>query len=66
MISRVLFPGSLFDLSYKEAAQNALGDIPVVLETDTGHVKPQFTLINGSLATLDVKGKGGSIAQKLV
>ena len=66
MISRVLFPGSMFDLSYKEAAQNALGDIPVVLETDTGHVKPQFTLINGSLATLDVKGKGGSLTQKLV
>lgn len=66
MISRVLFPGSMFDLSYKEAAQNALGDVPVILETDTGHVKPQFTLINGSLATLTVNGKVGSISQKLV
>ena len=66
MISRVLFPGSMFDLSYKEAAVNALGDIPVVLETDTGHVKPQFTLINGSYATLSVKGNGGSLAQKII
>ncbi|MBQ1259194.1 MAG: LD-carboxypeptidase [Clostridia bacterium] len=66
MISRVLFPGTAFELSYKEAAVNALGDIPVVLETDTGHVKPQFTLINGSYATLDVSGKSGSLTQKLI
>ncbi len=66
MISRTLFPGSAFELSYREAAQNALGDIPLVLETDTGHVKPQMTLVNGAMATLSVKGRGGSVRTELV
>lgn len=66
MFSRVLFPGSVYDLSYKDAVKRAIPDIPFVLDTDTGHVKPQFTLINGSLATLTVKGDSGSLKQKLV
>lgn len=65
MISRVLYPSANFDFTYSEAAQNALGDIPVVLETDTGHVKPQFTLINGSMCTLKISGKVGSLETKL-
>ena len=66
MVSRVCFPSTEYDLSYEEAVRSALGDIPIVLETEVGHVKPQFTLVNGSLATLTVKGKGGSLEQKLV
>ena len=61
MISRTLYEGSNFELSYREAAENALGDIPLVLETDTGHVKPMMPLVNGALTCLTVKGNGGSI-----
>ena len=64
MISRTLFPSSYFDLPYGEAAQNALGDIPIVLETDTGHVKPMMPLVNGALTKLTVSGNGGSVEQK--
>lgn len=66
MVSRVCFPSTEYDLSYADAVRSALGDIPVVLETEVGHVKPQFTLINGSLATLTVKGNGGFLEQRLV
>lgn len=64
MISRTLFPSSYFGLPYREAAENALGDIPLVLETDTGHVKPMIPLVNGAMTKLTVCGKGGSIEQK--
>ena len=66
MISRTLFEGSNFDLSYREAAENALGDIPLVLETDTGHVKPMMPLVNGAMTKLTVKGNGGSVEQKFI
>ncbi len=66
IISRVLFPGSNFEYSYLEAARNALGDIPVVLEADTGHVKPQMTLINGAMSHLKVKDGRGSIGHSLI
>ncbi len=65
MISRTLFPGSAFELSYLDAAKSALGDIPLVLETDTGHVKPLMTLVNGAMTTLSVKDKAGSIKTAL-
>ena len=64
MISRTLFESSNFDLSYCEAAQNALGDIPLVLDTDTGHVKPMMPLVNGAMTKLTVCGKGGTVEQK--
>ena len=64
MISRTLFESSNFDLSYKEAAENALGDIPVVLDTDTGHVKPMMPLVNGAMTKLTVSGNGGSVKQE--
>ena len=66
MISRTLFEGSNYDLSYREAAENALGDIPLVLETDTGHVKPMMPLVNGAMTKLTVKGKSGSVEQKFI
>ena len=66
MISRTLFEGSNFDLSYREAACEALGNIPIVLGTDTGHVKPMMPLVNGAITKLTVKDSGGSVLQKFV
>lgn len=65
MISRTLFENSYFHLPYREAAENALGDIPLVVDTDTGHVKPMIPLVNGALTKLVVCGKGGSVEQSL-
>lgn len=66
MISRTMFEGSPFGLSYREAATNALGDIPVVLGTDTGHVKPMMPLVNGAMTRLTVKDRGGMLEQSYV
>ena len=66
MISRTLFAGSNYGLSYREAAESALGDIPLVLDTDTGHVKPMMPVVNGAMTRLTVKDGGGSIEQAFV
>jgi len=38
-------------------------DVPVVFDADIGHVPPQWTLIEGALATLDVADGAASITQ---
>jgi len=56
------------DLSYVEALRSALGDfrMPIVYDVDIGHRPPQFSIINGSLGTVEWSGSGGSLRQKLV
>ena len=49
-IGKVAFKRSYIDLSYKDAIQKAINDIPVIYNMDIGHVKPSFTLINGAMA----------------
>ena len=55
-------------LSYVEALESVLGDldIPVVYDADIGHVPPQMTLINGSLAEVTCENGRGSIKQNFV
>ena len=65
VFGRVMFPGSLMDMTYEDAFRKALGDMPVVFETDIGHVHPTFTLINGSYATLTCKEGKGSLQMEL-
>ena len=31
-------------------------DVPIILDADIGHKPPQFSMINGGLATLHSKG----------
>lgn len=55
------------DLRYARALRNALGDLrcPVLVDVDIGHRPPQFTLVNGALATLRWSAAtGGSITQR--
>ena len=63
MISRTLYERSYANYSYRDAVESALGDIPFVLETDTGHVKPMMPLVNGAMTKLTAKGNGGSVEQ---
>lgn len=65
VFGRVMFPGTLMDMTYEEAFRKALGDKPVVFEADIGHVHPTFTLINGSYATLTCAGGKGSLQMEL-
>jgi len=52
------------DTSYEEAVQSVLGELnlPIILEADIGHKPPQFTMINGAIATIISKEGKGSIS----
>ncbi|MEE8808701.1 MAG: S66 peptidase family protein [Lactimicrobium sp.] len=62
LIGRVLFPSSETGMSYAEAAQLALGDIPYVLEADIGHTLPAMVMINGAM--LQVRYADGKASLK--
>lgn len=66
MISRTMFARSDYGLAYRDAALEALGDIPLVLDADTGHVKPQMPLVNGAMTKLTVKDGGGKVEQSFL
>ncbi len=65
MVGRVCFPSSFMDLSYREMIEQALPDVPLVLEADVGHVPPRMTMINGALATLEAKDGKGTLTMRL-
>ncbi len=52
-----------YDISYEEAVFSVLGELglPIILDADIGHKPPQFTIINGALATVQSKNKKGTI-----
>ena len=59
IVGRVLFPSSETGMSYEEAIERALPDIPVIFDADVGHTNPSFTMINGALMDLSYRnGKG--------
>jgi len=48
LIGKVKYPNTFTDLTYDEVIHEALGDIPYIYKFDIGHVKPSFTIVNGS------------------
>jgi len=56
------------ELSYEEALHSVLSDLefPVVYDVDIGHRPPQFSIVNGSLGTIELDGDGGTLRQRLV
>ena len=62
IIGRVLFPSSETGMTYEEAAERAIGDLPFILEADVGHTVPSFTMINGAVAELNYKSGKGKIS----
>ena len=61
LIGRVLFPSSETGMSYEEAIERALPDIPVIFDADVGHTNPSFTMINGALMDLSYRNGNGKI-----
>ena len=55
-----------FDLKY--AFKKSLADlnIPVIYDVDIGHVAPQFTMVNGSVATVTYKNNKFKIIQEFI
>ncbi|WP_310135813.1 hypothetical protein [Paraburkholderia terricola] len=69
LIGRTAAPDSVQpdELSYIDALQSALGDIPspVLYDVDIGHVAPQLSLVNGALAQVMLRDGCGSLLQRL-
>lgn len=66
IVGRVRFPESFLELSYPEAFERILGDVPMVFQADIGHVKPSMTIINGSIGQLKVCNGKAKLKMKLV
>ena len=59
IVGRVKYPQGFTGLTYQDALKKALNDIPIVFNADIGHVVPKMTIVNGSIASVNVKdGKG--------
>ncbi|WP_276929547.1 S66 family peptidase [Herbinix luporum] len=54
---------NIFDISYEEAISSVLGELglPIIMEADIGHKHPQFTMINGAIATVKAYNNKGNI-----
>ena len=48
-----------YEISYKEMIKDAIGDlnIPIILDSDIGHIAPQIPIVNGSI--MEVKSFAG-------
>ena len=57
-----------YDFMLEDALQNIYGDInvPVLYNVDLGHIPPQLTFINGSIADVEFKNKKAKIIQKFI
>ena len=49
LVGSVLFSKEECDLSYKEAFKKVFSNLNIIYDANIGHVKPVFTIINGSL-----------------
>lgn len=61
LVGRVLFSSSESGMTYGEALERALPDIPYVYEMDIGHTEPAFVMLNGVPMTVHVKNGQGYI-----
>ena len=48
LIGKVKYPSDYSSITYEEAIERSIGDIPCIYKYDIGHVKPSFTMINGA------------------
>lgn len=65
IVGRVRFPNSFTQMTYEKALLKIFGKIPIVFDTDIGHVSPKMTIINGGVANIESKDGKGSINFKL-
>ena len=66
VFGRSLIEGTMLDISYEDAIKRALGnEVLIIMEADIGHVKPTFTLINGSIAHFKSKDGKGNLEMEL-
>lgn len=62
LIGRVCFESSETGMTYAEAIDLALKDIPVVFNADIGHTIPAMTMINGAIMHFDYADQIGTVS----
>ena len=65
LIGRVCFESSETGMTYSEAIDLAVPDIPVLFNVDIGHTIPAMTMINGAVMNLVYENNAGSISFEL-
>lgn len=65
LIGRVCFESSETGMTYSEAIDLAVPEIPVIFNADIGHTIPTMTMINGAIMVLDYAGRNGTISFEL-
>lgn len=68
LFSSVMFPNMVDELSYIDAIKKVLDDdnYNIIFDANIGHIKPSFTIINGSLASVRFKNNKLELEQKLM
>lgn len=65
IVGRIMFRSTNTSIDYEQAFLRNFKNIPLIFESDIGHVMPAFTLINGSYATINYQPGYKSIIQEL-
>ena len=66
VVGRVAVPRCFYkDFSYQDALKKIFPNIPLIFNADIGHVPPNMTIINGSIAKVTCKEGKGAISQTL-
>ena len=61
IFGRPLFIRNDYDIDFNQTVEDVLGElnIPIICDTDIGHVSPQFAMVNGAILEISSqKGKG--------
>jgi muramoyltetrapeptide carboxypeptidase LdcA involved in peptidoglycan recycling len=62
----VMYPKIDCELEYSEAYKKALGNKNIIVDANIGHLKPRFTILNGSLGKITFNKKELRIKQELM
>lgn len=65
VFGRPCFYESPYGYEYHQVLEEVLGEfeVPIIWDADTGHKGPQFTVVNGCIATWDLMAGKGSLTQ---
>ncbi len=66
IIGSVKYPMVECDFDYTEGYKKIFNDKNIVIEANIGHIKPDITILNGSLARVEFKNKELRIKQELM
>ncbi len=66
IVGRVRYPSTFIGLTYEKALKKVFQNIPIIWNTDIGHVAPKMTILNGAVATITYQNHKGSIELKCI